>query len=201
MAWNLEGSYFENCNCDLVCPCAPSAFTLPADNDRCVFTFAIHVESGTIDGVDVSDRNVALVGDAPGKMAEGGWQVGMIIDDRATDEQAEGLGRVLGGQAGGPMGELAPLITEMLGVERARIDYTSDGGLHSVKIGDMVDMEVQDTQQGEGGPFAGLTGIAAHPFGPDLTVALANRARVRAFGKEWDNTGKNGHAAKFSWSG
>jgi hypothetical protein len=24
MAWRLEGTYFENCNCDVICPCATS---------------------------------------------------------------------------------------------------------------------------------------------------------------------------------
>jgi hypothetical protein len=23
MAWRLEGTYFENCNCDMVCPSPP----------------------------------------------------------------------------------------------------------------------------------------------------------------------------------
>jgi hypothetical protein len=31
MAWHLEGSAFETCPCDVVCPCVTSAFTGPAD--------------------------------------------------------------------------------------------------------------------------------------------------------------------------
>jgi hypothetical protein len=33
-----------------------------------------------------------------------------------------------------------------------------------------------------------------------LTIAQATRSRVSAFGLEFDNTGKNGHAAPFSWA-
>jgi hypothetical protein len=38
MAWRLEGTYFENCNCDVLCPCGASFFVLPADNERCRVT-------------------------------------------------------------------------------------------------------------------------------------------------------------------
>ncbi|MCH8223225.1 MAG: DUF1326 domain-containing protein [Chloroflexi bacterium] len=200
MSWNLEGTYFENCNCDSVCPCTTSAFAQPADNERCLVTFAIHIDSGSIDGLDVGGRDVIMVFDTPGSMGEGGWQAGLIIDDQATDEQAEGLTKVLAGQAGGPMAALAPLIGEMLGVERAPIEYINDGKVHSVRAGDYVNIEITDTQQVSGGPIAGLTGIAFHPMNSELTIAKANRATVNAFGKQWDNTGKNGHAAPFSWT-
>ncbi len=200
MSWNLEGTYFENCNCDSVCPCTTSGFAQHADNDRCLVTFAIHVDSGSIDGHDMSDRNVLMVLDAPGNMAEGGWQAGLIIDDQASDEQAEGLGKVIGGQAGGPMAALAPMIGEMLGIERAPIKYVNDGMVHSVSAGDLADIEITDRQLGEDSAAAGLTGIDFHPMGPDLTIATANRATINAFGKQWDNTGKNGFAAPFSWT-
>ncbi len=148
----------------------------------------------------MSGRDVILVFDAPGNMAEGGWQGGMIIDDQASDEQAEAQGAVIGGQAGGPMATLAPLIGEMLGVERAPINYVNDGMVHSVTAGDYADIEITDTQLGEDSAAAGLTGIDFPPMGPNLTIATANRASINAFGKQWDNTGKNGHAAPFSWT-
>lgn len=200
MSWNLEGSFFENCNCDSVCPCTTSGFAQAGDHDRCLVTFAIHVDSGSIEGVDVSGLNVVMVFDAPGNMGEGGWEVGMIIDDQASDEQADGLGRVVGGQAGGPMAALAPLVGGMLGVERAPIEYVNEGGKHSVTAGSAVDIEISDRQLVEGGSFAALTGINYHPMNTELSIATADRAKISAFGKEWDNTGQNGHYAPFSWT-
>ena len=91
MAWRLEGTYFENCNCDVVCPCAVSGFAVPADNERCLVVLAFHVDTGEIDGVDVSGLSYALVVDAPGAMGEGGWRVGLLLDDAASPEQAEVL--------------------------------------------------------------------------------------------------------------
>lgn len=200
MAWNIQGSYFENCNCDTVCPCTTSGFAMPGDGDRCLPTFAIHIESGNIDGVSVDGLNAVMVMDAPKNMAEGGWQVGLIVDEKASEEQTNGIVGVLSGQAGGPMAALAPLVGELLGVERSPISYSSSGGTHSVKAGDAADIEIEDVRLGEDGPTAGLTGISFSPWGPDLSIAKATRAKINAFGKQWDHGGKNGHAAPFSWS-
>ena len=127
MAWQLEGTYFESCSCDAVCPCTWSALTAKATLDRCRALLAYHVESGQIDGVDVSGVSFALFLDTPPVMSEGNWRVGVYLDDAASDRQAEQLGAVLSGQAGGPPAMLGPLIGEMLGVEKTRITYSDDG--------------------------------------------------------------------------
>lgn len=54
MTWQIEGTYFENCNCDMVCPCATSGQTLPADEDRCKVALAFHVHKGDGNAVDMS---------------------------------------------------------------------------------------------------------------------------------------------------
>jgi hypothetical protein len=82
--------------------------------------------------------------DSPKVMTDGNWRLGLFVDDRATDEQAELLTAVMGGQKGGPMEALAPLVGEMLGVERASIEIVEDGLRHSVRIGDALDFEIQD---------------------------------------------------------
>ncbi len=127
MAWQLTGTYFENCSCDMVCPCTTSGLTMPADQDRCRVVLAFHVDEGEIDGVDVSDRTVVVVADTPPVMADGNWRLGLVMDAAASAEQAAGLGAVFGGQVGGPMAGLAPLVSEMLGMETAPIDFVDDG--------------------------------------------------------------------------
>jgi hypothetical protein len=51
--------------------------------------------------------------------------------------------QVFGGQLGGPMAGLTPLVGEMLGVERAQIEIDDDGLRHSVRVGDAIDFEIQ----------------------------------------------------------
>jgi hypothetical protein len=199
MAWRLDGTYFENCNCDVICPCSASSLTLAADKERCTFVFAYHVDDGEIEGVDVSDRTVLLVGDTPTQMSDGNWRLGLIMDDGASEEQTQLLGALFGGQKGGPMELLAPLISELLGLEQMPIEYEDDGFKHRVKAGDGIDIEIEDIVPEGFSEASRLTGVW-HPSNTTLTVAQATRAKIQAFGMDLDQEGKNGHAAPFSWA-
>ncbi len=200
MAWRVEGTYFENCNCDMVCPCSTSGLTSPGDYDRCRVALAFHVGSGDVDGVDVSGLTVAVVADAPPLMSEGNWRMGMFMDAAASQEQAEALGAVFSGQRGGPMEGLAPLIGEMLGMEVAQIEYTDDGRRHRVRIGDAINIEVEDfvsplDPTGNGVKVSGI-GFPADT----LSAGRATTSRVNAFGLDWSNEGRNAFSAPFAWS-
>ncbi|MEU6551066.1 DUF1326 domain-containing protein [Streptomyces sp. NPDC046915] len=203
MAWNVNGTYFESCNCDSVCPCTTSGLTAPADNERCQVTFAFHVARGAVDAVDVSDHSVVVFVDAPRVMTDGDWQVALYIDSSADDSQADALGKVFSGQAGGPMAAVVPLIGKVLGVERVPIDFHDDGRRHTVRVADAIDIEIEDQvapQFGEDGPVMGLTGMF-HPANSTLTIARSTRAVGKGVhGRSWDFTGHNGHSAPFSWS-
>jgi hypothetical protein len=201
MAWRLQGTYFENCSCDMVCPCTTSGLSMPADYERCRVVLVFHIDSGAVDDVDVSHLTLAVVADTPPVMADGNWRVGIFMDAAASREQAEQLGAVFAGQLGGPMAMLSPLIGEMLGIETAPIDYTDDGRRHRVSIGDAIDIEIEDfvPPMNPGGEVSKLTGMF-HPANSTLTIARATASRVNAFGLQFDNTGKNGHSAPFSWA-
>ena len=201
MAWSLEGTYFENCPCDMVCPCTTSGLTKPADTERCRVVLVFHIDSGEVDGVDVSGLTVAVLADTPQVMADGNWRVGVFMDEDATQEQADKLGAVFSGQLGGPMEVLSPLIGENLGVEVAPIEYEDDGRRHRVRIGEFAEIEIEDfvPPQIPEGEVSKLTGIF-HPANSTLTIAQATTSRVNAFGLEFSNAGKNGHSAPFSWA-
>ena len=165
MSWKLEGSYFETCSCNVVCPCTAS-LAFGATLDRCRVTLVFNVKDGEIEGTDVSGLTVAAVADTPKVMTDGNWRLGVFIDAAASDEQAEKLGGVFSGALGGPMQALGPLVGENLGVERATIEVREDGLRHSVRIGDAVEFEIEDVVPFgvETGEPARLTGIF-HPAG------------------------------------
>jgi hypothetical protein len=199
MSWKLEGSYFETCSCDVVCPCTAS-FALEATHDRCRVTLVFRIQNGEVEGVDVSGLAVAAVADTPKVMSEGNWRLGVIMDAAASEEQAEKLGAVFSGALGGPMEALGPLIGENLGVQSAPIEVREDGLRHSVRIGDAIDFEIEDVV-----PFGAetnepvrLTGVF-HPAGSELTVAHATRSKVDAFGIQYEGNAafSNSH---FAWA-
>jgi hypothetical protein len=199
MSWRISGSYFETCSCELVCPCTAS-LSLGATNDYCRVVLVFHVEEGEVEGVDVGGLTVAAVAETPRVMTDGNWRIGVFIDSAASDEQAEKLGGVFSGALGGPMEALAPLIGENLGVERAPIEVREDGTLHSVRIGDAVDFEIEDVVPFgvESGQPARLTGIF-HPVSSELTVARATRSQIDAFGIAYEAKSGFSHSA-FAWA-
>ena len=199
MAWNLTGSYVETCSCDLMCPCNLS-LDHGATYDFCRVTLVFDIREGQIEGTDIAGRTVAAIADTPKVMTDGNWRLGVFIDDQATDEQFGKLVQVFGGQLGGPMAALAPLVGEMLGVERAAIEIGHDGLRHSVRVGDAIDFEVEDIV-----PFGVETGRPIrfdgmfHPAGSNLTMAEARRSRIDAFGIRYE--GKTGlSTSEFSWA-
>jgi hypothetical protein len=199
MSWKLEGPYFETCSCDLVCPCTAS-LALGATHDRCNATLVFTVENGEIEGTDVSGLSVVAVIDTPKVMSDGDWRLGVFIDADASDEQADKLGQVFSGALGGPMEALGPLVGENLGVERAPIEVSHDGLRHAIRIGDAVDVEIEDVVPFgvEGDQPAQLQHIF-HPVGSELTISHATRAKIDAFGINYE-----GHSAfsrsKYSWA-
>ncbi|HEY1356678.1 MAG TPA: DUF1326 domain-containing protein [Thermoleophilaceae bacterium] len=199
MAWSLKGKYVETCSCELMCPCNLS-FDHGATYDYCRVTLVFDIDEGEIEGADVGGLKVALVADAPKVMTEGNWKVGVFVDSQATDEQADQLVQVFSGQRGGPMATLAPLIGEVLGVERAQIDVVHDGHRHSVRIAEAIDFEIEDIvpfgiETDQPIRFDGMF----HPVGSDLTMAEAQRSQISAFGIEYE--GKTGLSkSDFAWA-
>jgi hypothetical protein len=199
MSWNLSGSYFETCSCDVICPCTAS-LSLGATYDHCRVVLVFAIKSGEVEGTDVGGVTVAAVAETPKVMSDGNWRLGVVIDADASDEQAEKLGGVFSGALGGPMEVLGPLVGENLGVERQQIEVREDGLTHSVRIGDEVDFEIEDVVPFgvESGEPAKITGIF-HPIGSELTVSRATRSSINAFGIQYE--GKSGFSSsEFAWA-
>jgi hypothetical protein len=199
MSWSVKGSYVETCSCELMCPCNLS-FDHGATYDYCRVTLVFNLREGDIEGTSIAGRKVAMIADTPKVMTEGNWKLGVYIDDGADDAQFDKLVQVFSGQLGGPMAALAPLVGQILGVERAAIEVQDDGMRHSVRVGDSIDFEIEDivpfgVETGEPVRFHGMF----HPVGSDLTMAEAKRTRINAFGIEY--VGKTGLSkSEFSWA-
>jgi hypothetical protein len=199
MAWNLKGSYVETCSCELMCPCNLS-FDHGATYDFCRVTLVFNIREGEVEGTDIGGLKVVAIADTPKVMTEGNWRLGVFIDERATDDQFSKLLQVFSGQLGGPMSALAPLVGEMLGAERAAIEVGDDGLRHRVRVGDVIEFEIEDivpfgVESGQPVRFDGMF----HPVGPNLTMAVAKRSRINAFGIQYE--GKTGlSTSEFAWA-
>ena len=201
--WQVSGEYFENCNCNVVCPCLVSTtapLTARPTEGVCDVVLAFHIEKGNYGGVSLDGLNVALAVHAPGPMADGNLSAAAYIDERADEQQTAALGAIFTGAEGGPMSAFAPLITTQLGVKKVPIRYAINGKSRSVEIPGVMQMSVAPipTMHPSGEIWANL----GHPAAPDrLALAVGNPGSTFAdYGIRWDNSGKNGHYAPISWS-
>lgn len=201
--WQLSGDYFENCNCNVVCPClvSPSApLTARPSQGVCDVALVFHIDKGSYDTVSLDGLNVAVIGHTPGPMGGGNWTLAAYIDERADDQQTAALGAIFGGAEGGPMAAFAPLVGTHLGAKKVAIDYAINGKGRSAEIPGILRMAVEPLPTMH--PSGEIWAAIGHPVAPDK-AALAVGSSGSTFadhGMRWDNSGKNGHYAPIRWS-
>lgn len=200
--WHIEGQYMETCNCAFICPCITSNLADVPTEGNCKVAIAMKIEKGQKDGVSLDGVAFVVVLYSPGAMGDGNLKVGLIVDEKASDEQTAAIGAIASGEAGGPLAALGPLVAEMAGVEKRPITFESDGMSYAVKAGELVDQTI------EGVPSASVEGEpiylenVIHPVASKLALAKATKSSFHAFGIDWEDASgtRNGHFAPFSWS-
>lgn len=202
MAWRIKGDYFENCNCDVHCPCTASGLQARPTNGDCRVVFAVHVDEGNFDNVRLDGLNWVLALRTPDVMSRGNATAALYLDDRATPEQAQALGTIVSGQAGGVpqmIGQMIPIST-FLGTRQVPIAFQKDGLKRSVRVGGIGEIAIEAYSGVDGGPVT--IGNVLHPFAENntLTLGAASRSAFADYDFTWDNSGKNAHYSAFEWS-
>ena len=113
MAYRLQGSLLEVCTCKVLCPCWIGE---DPDPGTCDSTVAYHVDTGSVNNVDVSGLTLAVVCHIPGNVLKGNWRVMVFVDERATSQQEQALTQAFSGKLGGPLADFAQLFGEVVGV-------------------------------------------------------------------------------------
>lgn len=147
MSYQLEGRLLEVCTCNVLCPCWIGE---DPDGGTCDGVVAYHIDTGTVDGLNVSDLSIVFLNQIPGNILKGNWRVIVYVDDKATPQQQEALLNAFGGKLGGPLADLAKLVGEIVGVERVPITFAVKEGRGNLNIGKAIEAELV--------PFQGATG-------------------------------------------
>lgn len=202
--WFVNGEYFENCNCDVVCPCeiSPGGFlTARPDPGYCNVLLVFHVTQGKYGDVDLSGLNVILAAHTPGVMGEGNWSAALYLDAEGSPEQQQALGAVFSGHAGGPLAAVTPLIGTVLGMKSLPIEYRNAGKKRSARIDGVLDANIQAVPAAS--PDAVVIKLNANPLfpGEDWVQAYGTSTTYTDFDFQWDNSGKCADYAQFRWTG
>jgi hypothetical protein len=127
----------------------------------------------------------------PANITAGNWKVGVVVDEAASDAQTEAIGKILSGGEGGPFADFAPLVAENLGLERAKVSLSADGG----SIGEMADYTWEPFHGADGSPTTVKNG--AFGFAPEFAIGRT-KGTSTAFGLDF--TANYGESAHFTYS-
>lgn len=196
--WSVRGDYFETCNCQTLCPCI---FLSPPTEGNCTVLVGWHLESGKFGDSSLDGLNVAALFHSPGPMPQGNWSAALYLDSRASAQQSDALTKIFTGQAGGPPAAIHPLISKVLGIKSADIDYHASGKNRRMTIKGVGESEIEAIQ-GAGG--ADVT-ISNHPLaiapGHPSVVSRSKQFKFRDHGFTLDLSGKTGQFSPFTYEG
>jgi hypothetical protein len=154
-----------------------------------------HVADGNLDDIDLSGVNLALINHFPSNLSSGGWKFGVLVDESASDEQANAIEKIIKGDEGGPFAQFAALTDDWAGMERASISF-SDGDSPTASIRG-VDFGFDPLPGPEGSDTQTTVRNAAFGFAPEFKVGKSS-GHFENFGIEFD--GNYGETADYEFA-
>ena len=145
--WHLQGTYFESCNCDAICPCRRIGGVAGTRSTHgiCLGALSWLIEDGRADEVTLDRLGVVLAirydDDEPGSP----WSVFLYVDDRADPAQRAALEGIFLGSRGGDIEQHAPWIWKerhVLGVGAATIEIDHTPRRQWFRVEDRVEVRV-----------------------------------------------------------
>jgi len=198
--WAIKGELILNCNCVVFCPCVVSLGQHPPTEGFCQAWAGVRIDEGHYDEENLGGLNVGLLLEIPGFMGRGNWKAAAYIDERATESAYDGLVRIFSGQARGTTGLFALLVSEFLGADRAPVEFETEGKKRRLMVGRVIQGEVEPIEGADPNQDVMIQN-SGYWMGPDVTVAQANKGRVRAFGRVWNFEGRSAEICQIDWHG
>lgn len=198
MGYNVEGRLLEACSCAGPCPCWVGD---DPDGGTCDAVVCYHYDKGEINGVGVAGLTLALVALVPGNVLKGNWKVAAHVDSKASPEQKEAILAAHTGKLGGPIGDLAPLIGEVVGVYDVPIDFNIVEGRGTLRIGDVVSAEMQPYTDAQGRPTKLVDTIfSTIPGSPAFAGKAMNfKVNLAKHDMTWEYNGRNAILGNFKF--
>lgn len=92
--WEIQAVEFASCNCAYGCPCQFNA--LPT-HGNCEAAVGMHIERGRFGDTVLDGLDCVMVMCWPGPIHAGGGKAFIVLDERADDDQRQGLLTILSG--------------------------------------------------------------------------------------------------------
>jgi hypothetical protein len=169
------------------------------DDDVCTVSLAWHIEEGSYGDVDLSGVDVGmLISTDEGVMfaPETEWDIVLLIDETASDDQREALEDIYSGRAGGIWAPVADTHVRSADVTTVPISFSRDGADFSVEIGDAIEMDAS----GAVGFNEEVGTISPHPLTKSTEVQTGKSTTATVSYDDqftWDVSGNNAYLGDF----
>jgi hypothetical protein len=197
-SWQIEGEYFESCNCTVLCPCLLSHLAATPTDGHCDVVLAVHINQGRYGKIDLSGLNSVQALMTPGPMGKGNGVLAVYIDSRGSAEQRDALQQIFTGAAGGPPSLFGPLISKQLPTKTTAIDFTLDGNQRRLSMPGIAEIAIEGVV-GADQKVVWLENVF-HPFSSHLAVAQGKESHYQDHSFNFQNSGRNGHFSPIKWS-
>jgi hypothetical protein len=201
MSYAVEGTYFESCNCDAICPCrmVGGVGGGRSTNGICFGVLSWHIESGDVAGVDVSGLSTALAcrydDDEPGSP----WTFVLYVDARGDDSQRGALADLFLGHVGGGHIAVLPWVrkaSNLVEVRPRTIELHRVGSSYELRVGEIVELRAERPVETDVPVACGIPG-----YEEPGTELYADRFVVDDAPFAWELSGKCAFASSFSYAG
>jgi hypothetical protein len=206
MAWQMKGQLIENCSCNMFCPCWFGVQDLMImDRGWCHGAFALRIDEGDMDGVGLGGRTVVFRIHFPGPtLFDGNASARLYVDKEASDDQRDAIETIFRGSSGGPMEQIAPLVSDWQPTEPANITIDEDGDTVTLSVGDAGQVRSQLLRDAggngftlRGGGFVGGLGLEEAELAPSTGAAWSGDG----MSPEPDVEMRSGARGAFAWAG
>jgi hypothetical protein len=196
--WILRGELALSCNCTLFCPCVLSLGLHPPTEGHCQTWAGVRIDEGRYGGTDLAGINLALMLEIPGQMSRGNWTSALFVDQAASPAAVDALSTIFTGKAGGSTHLLSILVGTELGTRQVPVTYRTEGQTRIVNIDKILDGAITPVRgKDKGEPIAIRN--TEYWISPNVTVAQADKSRFRAFGRNWNFSGRSAEICALDW--
>jgi len=195
--WHASGLLFENCNCTVVCP-GHTHFSQNCTHERCVGLWAVRVDEGAWEDVDLAGVRAVVAYDSPQRMIDGGWTEAIVLDGGAQPAQREAMERILTGASGGPWEVLDRFVGRRLPtrVESIRID--DEASLKRVAVEGLLEGAVEPIRGRDRSRPVTLQNMFNQIHAPEQVIARGS-SRYADGTLSFENQGTHGLWSHFRW--
>jgi len=200
-SWRMRGDVMEACSCATTCPCNFGSDPTPLPYEVVI---GWRIQDGNYGNTRLDGLSVVLYGRIPANVFLGNWTVGVYLDQRASQPQAQALGDIFAGNAGGWPAMLSSLIGNLLPPKQVPIQFQTVDGEHNITIPGLLEVgseRVPNPLPGQPPLDPKVSDLAVPFYTGSVNVRRSRTLRLSDPGMSFQYTGRSSLVGQFDYSG